>query len=132
MAGMIDYNRRAKRAAASEVISQPATTQSIQKTQEKTTSRYNRYSKKTEKKSDINQLLASKPEVSNRIERLYDVNRDGLLQEDEVLEYLKGVVTTIDRRGRFTVGSNILKKFDRNNDGSISKYEVQSLKDMIK
>ena len=67
------------------------------------------------------------PQVSNRVERLYDLNRDGILQKDEVADFYRDVVSSVRNKGKFKVSSDLLKTFDVNNDGEIGRYEVSGL-----
>ncbi len=70
---------------------------------------------------------STEPRVTNRVERLYDINRDGMLQQSEVTDFYKDVVSSVRNKGRFKVSSDLLKTFDTNNDGEISRYEVGGL-----
>ncbi|MBZ0165669.1 MAG: hypothetical protein K8I00_02600 [Candidatus Omnitrophica bacterium] len=71
------------------------------------------------------------PLVTNRVERLYDLNRDGLLQPDEVADFYKDVVSSVRNKGDFQVSSELLRNFDENKDGRISRYEIQDIANQI-
>jgi hypothetical protein len=68
------------------------------------------------------------PEAKTATEKVYDINRDGLLQPSEVKIYLRSVAEVVDAKGGFTVNSDILKEYDKNHDGLISRIEIQDLK----
>ncbi len=87
---------------------------------------------KTEEKDSVQAMLASNPAATNRVERIYDANKDGYLQETEIKEYLADVVSTVRRRGRASVSSSILKVFDKNGDGVITRYEVGAIKKVLR
>jgi hypothetical protein len=72
--------------------------------------------------------IATPPAVKNSVEKAYDVNRDGKLQPAEVKIYLRGVIETIESKGGFTINSDILKEYDKNKDGLISRSELPDLK----
>lgn len=71
------------------------------------------------------------PLVTNRVERLYDLNRDGFLQQDEVADFYKDVVSSVRNKGDFQVSSELLRNFDENKDGRISRYEIQDIANQI-
>jgi len=68
------------------------------------------------------------PKVRYRSEKRYDVNRDGILQTAETKVYLQDVINEIDRKGGYRVDSGILQAYDKNNDGVISKAEVDDIR----
>ena len=72
--------------------------------------------------------MRTAPQVKTDNERTYDVNRDGKLQPAEVKIYLRGIIEIVEKKGGFTVNSDILKEYDKNKDGLISRIEVQDLK----
>ena len=65
--------------------------------------------------------------VTNQVEELYDINKDGNLQSDEVKSFLKDVSTAVERKGNFTVSSEVLKQYDKNNDGMINRTELSDI-----
>ena len=67
-----------------------------------------------------------------RQERRYDLNGDGVLQSDEMTMFLKDVVDGVEKDGRYVVNSDILKQYDSNDDGYISKYEAAAIMRVIK
>jgi len=71
------------------------------------------------------------PQVTSRTERIYDINRDGLLQQDEIQEFYRDIIASIDRRGEFKVRSGLLKVFDTNEDGKISRYEAKAIETQL-
>lgn len=75
----------------------------------------------------VTQLMSSNPRVSSRVERIYDWNRDGRLQMDEIKEMYGDVVASVDRRGSFSVSSDLLKPFDGDSNGQITRYELDSI-----
>lgn len=75
--------------------------------------------------------VSSDPQVTNRVERLYDLNRDGYLQSDEVNDFYKDVVSSVRNRGSFRVSSDLLKGFDANRDGRISRYEITEITNQL-
>lgn len=68
------------------------------------------------------------PEVKNQDEDRYDINRDGKLQTAEVKIYLRDVITEVMDKGSFNVNSNVVRAYDKNKDGVISKYEVEQIR----
>lgn len=72
--------------------------------------------------------MKTPPGVKNAAEKVYDVNRDGKLQPAEVKIYLRSVIETIESKGGFTINSDILREYDKNRDGVISRYELPDLK----
>ena len=68
------------------------------------------------------------PEVKNQDEDRYDINRDGKLQTAEVKIYLRDVIKEVMDKGGFRVNSNVLKAYDKNRDGVISKYELEQIR----
>lgn len=79
------------------------------------------------KEKDLPKWMKVEPKVSSKVERAYDVNRDGKLQTAEVKIFLREVLADIDEKGGYTVDSDILKEYDKNRDGVISRYEADEL-----
>lgn len=71
------------------------------------------------------------PAVTNRVERLYDLNRDGLLQKAEIKDFYKDVVSSVKNKGKFEVSSELLKGFDADKDGQITMYEIKEISNQI-
>ncbi len=71
------------------------------------------------------------PAVTNRVERLYDLNRDGFLQKTEVNDFYKDVVSSVKNKGQFQVSSELLKGFDADKDGQITMYEIKEISNQI-
>ena len=69
--------------------------------------------------------------VTNQVEELYDINKDGNLQSDEVKSFLKDVSAAVEKKGNFTVSSEVLKPYDKNNDGMISRNELSDIETYI-
>ena len=99
--------------------------------------RRNRYLQSQEAKSDgtvkmteadIPQWMTKEPRVTTEEERRYDVNRDGYLQPAESKVYLRRVVTTVEKRGKVVFESEILKEYDQNGDGVITKTEASNIR----
>jgi len=65
--------------------------------------------------------------VKNLIERIYDEDGDGALIDIEVLYFLRDVMRAARRKGKFQVVSSILKQYDEDQDGWISKDEAKSI-----
>ena len=81
--------------------------------------------------SSLDQFLTSQPEVATRIEHIYDLDRDGRLQQNEITEFLADVVASVERRGSFSISSNLLKLFDKDEDGQISRLEADQIKQIL-
>lgn len=77
-------------------------------------------------------FLYSMPLVSNNIEKIYDKNRDGRLQPEEIKLMLNDVVSTVERSGDYRIASNLLKKFDKNHDGLINQDEIKEIQNLLK
>ncbi|OGX08184.1 MAG: hypothetical protein A2Z88_03325 [Omnitrophica WOR_2 bacterium GWA2_47_8] len=71
------------------------------------------------------------PSVTNQNEQRYDVNNDGKLQTAEVKTYLRDVLNVIDSKGGFTVNSEILKEYDKNKDGLVTREEARLLREHV-
>ena len=107
-AQLIDYNRRNKTQQAAPAAKAPTV-----RMQPETTA-------------------AATTKVLTRQERRYDLNGDGVLQSDEVIMLLKDVVDGVEKDGRYVVNSDVLKQYDSNDDGYISKYEAAAIMKVIK
>ena len=118
-AQLINYERRAKRQKAVVAATTPTIASS--------SSRYQR-----SYDAEVAKVSPSWPKVSNRVERVYDINRDGWLQQDEVNQFLSYVVESAERGGRVAVTSAILKPFDKNRDERISRYEARDIKKSLR
>lgn len=64
----------------------------------------------------------------NDAESIYDQDSNGKLDDNEKKNFFKSVILAIEEEGLFKVNSELLKEFDRNGDGEISRYEAYSLK----
>jgi len=82
-------------------------------------------------RQEFEQIVQSTPLVKDRIERIYDLNRDGRLQREEIIDMYRDVVLSVQRRGAFTVSSDLLKDFDQNEDGRINLGEADVLSKKI-
>ena len=72
------------------------------------------------------------PKVTKKVEELYDLNGDGRLQKKEINEFFQEVYDAIRKKGHFIVISDLLKKYDKDRDGFIDKYEAKYLKKDIR
>ncbi len=109
-AGLIDYERLQK------IKSKKAAQEAAQKKAEE----------------DKPKWVVTQPPVKTDIERRYDINRDGKLQLAEVKIYLRDTLDVIDEKGGITINSDILKEYDKNKDGVISRYESTKIKDLVR
>lgn len=48
-----------------------------------------------------------------------------------MVEFLTDVISSVRRRGRYSVSSNLLKPFDKNKDGRITRSELKEIKELI-
>ncbi|MFH1360055.1 MAG: hypothetical protein ABIJ41_03345 [Candidatus Omnitrophota bacterium] len=76
--------------------------------------------------------MTTESSVKNRNEKAYDVNRDGRLQSWEAKVLLKDVVAQVDKKGSYVIDSDILKEYDKNRDGTISRSEASLIKTQAK
>ena len=76
--------------------------------------------------------MITEPVVKTETEKKYDINRDGKLQLAEVKIYLRDTLDVINEKGGITINSEILKEYDKNKDGVISKYESIKIKDLVR
>lgn len=113
-AQLVDYNRRGKESTVSIFKSGSTSTP-----------------KSAASTPAIEQKISSLPKATNRVERLYDRNQDGELQKAEVDNFFEDVISAVERRGDFSVSSQLLQEFDLDNDGKISKYEVRAIKSKL-
>ena len=72
------------------------------------------------------------PQVQNWSEKQYDGNKDGWLQPEEVMAFLKDVSNEVDQRGSYAIDSEILKAYDKDGDGFINRAEIASIKNDMK
>ena len=73
---------------------------------------------------------ATPPEVVGKLEAKYDINVDGILQTSEVKVFLRRVSAQIKKDNiNFNIeDSKLLKAYDKNKDGIISKLELDEIK----
>jgi hypothetical protein len=69
--------------------------------------------------------------VTTRVEQIYDLNSDGILQISEVEDMLRDVSSSVLSRGNFTVSSPALEVFDKDGDGQISRHEASAIRDLL-
>ncbi len=60
-------------------------------------------------------------------EEAYGMNENKADQPAENNVLLKDVVAAVNKNGSYKVNSDVLKKYDKNNDGIISKAEAKAL-----
>ncbi len=77
------------------------------------------------------QWVITEPTVKDPVERLYDINRDSKLQTAEVKTFLRDVLEEIESKNGYLVDSDILKEYDKNKDGIISKYESDDIRKQV-
>ncbi len=134
-AQLIDYNRRAKRQeikAVASVAPKVKTHKEGKKAKDHPMKPYVSKPVILSPNVKVLDIISSNPNVSTRIERIYDMDRDGRLQKDEILEFFSDVVDSVKKKGRFLVSSDLLKFFDENSDGKISRYESLAIKKLLK
>jgi len=107
-AQMIDYSRRNKKSAEKK-ISQPVKPVADTFGQR------------------VRQRMRSLPAVANKIEAVYDLNLDGKMQEAEIKKFYADAIWAVERKGKFTAASALLKDFDANGDGFIDASEAVTL-----
>lgn len=69
--------------------------------------------------------------VTTRVEKIYDLDDDGILQADEIEDFLRDVLASVQSRGNFTVSSPLLEFFDEDGDGQINRYEAYAIRDLL-
>ena len=72
------------------------------------------------------------PRVQNKVEQSYDVNRDGILQTAEIKTYLRDVLEAVEQKGGFLVDTPLLKEYDQNKDGIVSRLEGRLIADQVR
>lgn len=97
-----------KNAAASPIMPEPATRQV------------------TENPREVRKI-----NVTTRVEQIYDLNSDGVLQPSEVEDMFRDVFSSVQSRGNFTVSSPALEVFDKDGDGQISRHEAHAIRDLL-
>lgn len=107
-AGLIDYNRKNKK-------------------YQKNASTAPKETPKAAVKAATQKAAQADHKVANRLEDAYDSNHDGYLQKAESNELLANVVGVVEKKGSLKVDSDLLKKFDVNNDGLIGTSEVAAI-----
>lgn len=72
------------------------------------------------------------PEVVGKLEAKYDLERDGVMQPHNTKIFLRDVRDEVNEKNFFNIqDSGLLKTYDKNKDGVISKLELQDiLKDL--
>ncbi len=69
------------------------------------------------------------PKVTSKIEKRYDINRDEILQTSETKIFLRDVLAQVASKDSFNVSDSLLlKAYDKNKDGIISKLEADEIK----
>ena len=70
------------------------------------------------------------PVVTGKIEIKYDINEDGVLQTSEVKIFLRRIISQLMKENiNFNIeDSKLLKAYDKNKDGIISKLESEEIK----
>ena len=76
--------------------------------------------------------MKTEPKVTSKVEQPYDSNNDGKLQTAEVKIFLRDVLDQINEKGGYTINSDILKEYDKNKDGVISRYEAQDITNTVR
>ena len=148
-AQLIDYNRLQKRKenkiqlrnqvpAVKQEVSAPATSPNNAYQEKKVTQSKEAVKAKVEmvepkkiSKREFDRIIKSNPRVKDRIERIYDLNRDGVLQQGEIIDMYKDVILSVNRRGSFVVSSDLLKGFDKDDDGQIGRAEASDIENII-
>lgn len=69
--------------------------------------------------------------VTNEVEEVYDLSKDGSLQPEEIKEFLKDVSSAVDKKGSFMISSELLRGYDENSDGMISRDELSEIEAAI-
>ena len=110
-AGLIDYDRL-RRIQERRRLSAIASQEQVQKKAEDDT---------------VPEWMIEEPKVTNKIEDAYDVNRDGKLQSAEVKILLRDVLDQVKEKGGFTLNMGVLKEYDKNKDGFISRLEAEEI-----
>ncbi len=123
-AQLINWNRRSKAGHTNEGGGASNAQQAVSR------SGYNQSSSAITE--TVSSVTGSKIRVSNRIEEMYDLNKDGNLQTTEVNSFLKDVVSAVQRKGTFSASSSILKQYDKNNDGLINAAESKAIQQSLR
>lgn len=76
--------------------------------------------------------VTTPPIVKSKTEQKYDINRDGKLQTAETTVFFRDVLDIIEEKGGYTIDSDLLKPFDKNKDGVISRKEATPLQEQIR
>ena len=71
--------------------------------------------------------MKTPPRVKTLDEKKFDANKDGILQATETSMMLKDAISMINSKGSVSASSDILKPYDSNGDGTISRYEALSI-----
>ena len=83
--------------------------------------------------ADLPSWFKVEPKVTIDEERVYDANRDGKLQKAEVKIMLRDFVDTVhEKGGAMYYRSQILKEYDINKDGVISKFEAEAIDKQVR
>lgn len=84
--------------------------------------------------TDLPRWMQVEPTVKTQDEQKFDVNKDGLFQPAETKVYLRTVYQDVqDGSGQNVTGkdvqnSEVLKEYDMNKDGMITKSEAEKMK----
>jgi hypothetical protein len=66
--------------------------------------------------------------VRQRSEEVYDINKDGMLQHQEVALLLQDVISTVEKWGQAQVNSAVTASFDRDHNGTIDVQEASLIR----
>ncbi|HAZ09570.1 MAG: hypothetical protein A2047_01880 [Omnitrophica bacterium GWA2_41_15] len=73
----------------------------------------------------------AKSKVNTAVEKKYDSNQDGWLQESEVKEMLKDKHELIKTKGKAKADTEVEKEYDVNKDGVIDSNEAEFMKEDV-
>jgi len=79
--------------------------------------------------ADLPKWMKEEPKVMTRDEQRYDINRDGYFQPAESKVYLRRLVGVVEQRGKIASNSELLKEYDKNGDGVITRTEAKKIRE---
>ncbi len=85
-----------------------------------------------EAKMELPKWITEPPVVKGSTDRKYDVNNDGKLQKSEVTILLRDVLDIVEEKGGYQVDSDMLKEYDKNRDGLLTKVEAIQIREHVR
>jgi hypothetical protein len=82
----------------------------------------------------IDELFDSELAAKGVTARLYDTDKDGILQAAELINYFDDIISFVDRRGGYIIKEDMdfLTVFDQDSNGVLDRQECWNIKNTYK